>query len=104
MQGCAASMAVSHNFVRTTHSDAATSAFFVMWLGGNNRQYFVFPEYGVAVPLRHGMSVLWNPSCMHGTSTAALDEPGDRTALALINTKQAADAQKLALNKFNRFL
>ena len=96
-QGCASSMAVSHDFVRTTHQDAGISCFFVMWLGGDQRQYFVFPEYRVAVPARHGMSVLWNPSCMHGTSTAFNGKPGDRTALALINTKQTADAQKKAV-------
>ena len=103
-QGRAASMAVSHDFVRTTHSGAAVSAFFVTWPNGVNRQYFVFPEYGIAVPLRHGVSVLWNPSCMHGTSTAADDAPGGRTALALINIKQSADAQRLAISKFNEFL
>ena len=103
-QGCAASMAVSHDFVRTTHSDAAASAFFVTWLNGANQQYFVFPEFGIAVPLSHGISVLWNPSCMHGTSTAADTGPGGRTALALINTKQSADAQRLAIGKFNEFL
>jgi hypothetical protein len=96
-QGCASSMAVSHDFVRTTHKDAGISCFFVMWLGGDQKQYFVFPEYRVAVPARNGMSVLWNPLFMHGTSTAFNGKPGDRTALALINTKQTADAQKKAV-------
>ena len=56
-QGCASGMAVSHDFVTRTHNDAAVSAFFVVWLNGTNRQYFVFPEHGVAVPLRHHSGV-----------------------------------------------
>jgi hypothetical protein len=103
-QGCASAMAVSHDFVTRNHSDAAISAFFVMWLNGTNRQYFVFPQYGVAVPLRHGMSVLWNPAYLHGTSTAFDGASGGRTALAIINAKQTADAQRLAIRKFNNFL
>ena len=103
-QGCAASLAVSHNFVRATHADAVVSAAFVTWFNGTNRQYFVFPEYGVAVPMHHGMSVLWNPAYMHGTNTAAENEPGERTALAILTTKQGADAQRLAISKFIKLI
>jgi hypothetical protein len=92
-QGCAASLAVSHDFVRATHADAVVSAAFVTWFNGTNRQYFVFPEYGVAIPIRHGMSVLWNPAYMHGTSTAAENKPGGRTAIAILTTKLGAVAQ-----------
>ena len=103
-QGCAASLAVSHNFVRATHADAVVSAAFVTWFNGTNRQYFVFPEYGVAVPIQHGVSVLWNPAYMHGTSTAADNAPGGRTAIAILTTKQGADAQRLAIRRFNKFI
>ena len=103
-QGCAASLAVSHNFVRATHTDAVVSAAFVTWFNGTNRQYFVFPEYGVAVAMQHGVSVLFNPAYMHGTSTAADNAPGGRTAAAILTTKQGADAQRLAIRKFNKFI
>ena len=61
-QGCAASLAVSHDFVRATHADAVVAAAFVTWFNGTTRQYFVFPEYGVAVAMQHGVSVLFNPA------------------------------------------
>ena len=103
-QGCAASLAVSHDFVRATHADAVVAAAFVTWFNGTTRQYFVFPEYGVAVAMQHGVSVLFNPAYMHGTSTAANNAPGGRTAAAILTTKQGVDAQKLAIRKFNRFI